>query len=169
MNRLSGMPPELPPEEARFLAEHGGIDITRSAEEADRAYTALVLKTAEEFARGLLTTGQMAAKLHLSTSTVRRRADSGALFAFMDGSTRLLPAWQIFKPGDGDWKTIPHLTDIVQAFRPDMHPFSISAIMTLPQPELTISPGVQVTPSEWLAQGHSPKPVVAILSREPAW
>ncbi len=103
-----------------------------------------------------------AERLGVSTARVRQRLGEGTLWAFSAGPRRLLPPAQFTDTG-----AVPHLERVMPLVAKDLHPLTVQALLTTPQPALTVE-GRPVSIVQWLtgAAGteHDIEQVVDILT-----
>lgn len=85
-----------------------------------------------------------AERLGVSTARIRQRLTEGTLWAFASGHTRLLPPAQFTETG-----AVPHLERVMPLVAKDLHPLTVQALLTQPQPTLTMG-GRSVSIGRWL-------------------
>lgn len=127
---------------------------------ADRDFADLhqaIEETWTRFIAATLSTSKVAAKLAISTSSVRRLRTSGQLVAVRNGRTYRYPAWQFTRDG-----RLPFLAAIIAATPDTTSPISIHGLMTTPQPAL-LAAGEPLTPPEWLTRGGCVDTVLALI------
>lgn len=102
-----------------------------------------------------------AERLGVSTSEVRQRLAAGTLWAF-SGEGERLPDGQFTATGE-----VPHLETLMPLVAKDLHPLTVQALLTTPQPSLTVE-GRPVSIVQWLTgaagTGHDIEQVVDILT-----
>jgi excisionase family DNA binding protein len=146
--------------ERQFLIDSGApADSFDPASQSEaRARLAEVAARTQAQAAPELDVAQVASLLGCSTSTVRRLAHSGDLYALRRGRELRFPDWQFT-----DGQRLPGLRAVLAALPSSMHPLSVEGLMTSPQEELD-----DRSPVEWLAAGCSVAPVEAIADSH-AW
>lgn len=92
-----------------------------------------------------LSVAQAAEHLGVTTARVRQRLADGTLWSFDSGSTRLLPRAQFAADGP-----VPHLDKVMPLFDRTLHPLTVQALLTEPQPSLTVE-GRPVSIVQWLS------------------
>lgn len=109
-------------------------------------------------------TGMM---LGIEIAGVAELVNSGRLWTYDAGRGPRVPTWQLVRDsleqpvrllGEG-------LSGVVAAIPDDAVPSLVRRVMTTEDATLRQSDGVPSTPAEWIARGHSPWPVIAILLR----
>lgn len=107
-----------------------------------------------------LSAAEVALRLSVDASGVRRRQAKGNLFSFLVGGKRRYPTWQF--TDDATQPVLPGLAAVIKGFPETKHPASIQGFMSTPQESLRVD-GVSVTPPQWLLQGGDPQAVVDIV------
>ncbi len=132
--------PELSEHDARILEEAGfvGDPAAATAARLDRD-----LRMAE-LVRSSLSIDDAADRLGVTPARVRQRLAAGTLWAFDSGRNRLLPPAQFTDTGE-----VPHLDKITPHIGKDLHPLTVQALLTHPQPALTVD-GRPVSIVAWL-------------------
>ncbi|WP_372699518.1 helix-turn-helix domain-containing protein [Arthrobacter sp. JSM 101049] len=108
---------------------------------------------------GSLGSQEVALRLGLRPSTVRRYVLDRKLYSFKTNGRMLFPSWQF----TGTRRPLPHLAEILAALPPGSHPQTVQGFFTTPQPDLRLS-GEAATPRDWLISGGEPDLVVALAS-----
>jgi len=91
-----------------------------------------------------LSVADAAARLGVSTARIRQRLADGTLWAFTSGHNRLLPPAQFTATGG-----VPHLEKVMPLVAKDLHPLTVQALLTEPQPSLVVE-GRPVSIVAWL-------------------
>jgi hypothetical protein len=155
----------LSPDQIRYLVDSGaftGDELSEvQASVAGGNLTEAEQRTRLSAVTESLSAAEVATLLGIDQSRVRHRQAKGNLYAFTTGGKRRYPSWQFTY--DTRQPVIPSLTTIIDAFPSDMHPASITGLMTTPQLELR-SNGEATAPVDWLRQGGDPKHVVDIIN-----
>ncbi|WP_240945608.1 hypothetical protein [Rhodococcus sp. HNM0569] len=94
--------------------------------------------------RSSLSVADAAQRLGVTTARVRQRLADGTLWAFDSGRNRLLPPGQFTADG-----AVPHLEKVLPQLGKDLHPLTVQALLTQPQPALTVD-GRPVSIAAWL-------------------
>jgi hypothetical protein len=98
----------------------------------------------QELVRSSLSIAQAADRLGVTAARIRQRLGEGTLWAFASGRNRLLPPAQFTDTG-----AVPHLDQVMPLLTKDLHPLTVQALLTLPQPSLTVE-GRSVSIVAWL-------------------
>ncbi|GAB2655332.1 hypothetical protein ABI214_08480 [Prescottella soli] len=132
--------PELSEHDARILEEAGlvGDPAVATAARLDREIRMV------ELVRSALSIDDAADRLGVTPARVRQRLAAGTLWAFDSGRSRLLPPAQFTDTGE-----VPHLDKLTPLIGKDLHPLSVQALLTRPQPSL-IAEGRTVSIVAWL-------------------
>lgn len=132
--------PALSEHDAALLAEAGFVTDPAAAASArvDRSVRM------QNLVQGALTVADAARRLGVTTARIRQRLAEGTLWAFDSGRTRLLPSAQFTDVG-----AVPHLEKITPLLDKDLHPLTVQALLTTPQPSLTVE-GRPVSIVAWL-------------------
>ena len=101
---------------------------------------------------------QVAEQLGVSLNTVLERINQGSLYVIVTPSGYVCPPFQFFKNS-----TLPGLDVVLASLSPDTHPIAVQRFFLTPTADLE-SGGVALSPCDWLIQGHSPDPVVRLLT-----
>lgn len=105
------------------------------------------------------TADQVAELLGIDVTRVRHRAAQGSLYQILLGRRRYFPTWQ-FHGG----QVLPGLATVLAASPDPVHPLSLTAFMTTPNPELD-----GMAPTVWLATGGSPEQVAFEVGGLTSW
>ncbi|MDH6679496.1 hypothetical protein M2284_003718 [Rhodococcus sp. LBL1] len=132
--------PELSEHDARILEEAGLVSDPAAATAArlDRDIRMV------ELVRSSLSIDDAADRLGVTPARVRQRLTAGTLWAFDSGRNRLLPPAQFTDTGE-----VPHLDKLTPFIGKDLHPLTVQALLTRPQPSLTVD-GQPVSIVAWL-------------------
>lgn len=98
----------------------------------------------QDLVRSCLSVADAAQRLGVTTARVRQRLTDGTLWAFESGRNRLLPPGQFTAVG-----AVPHLEKVLPQLDKDLHPLTVQALLTQPQPSLTVD-GRPVSIAAWL-------------------
>jgi hypothetical protein len=153
----------LSDEQVAFLIESGSFTAEELAE--TQASVARGDLAAEERKTRLgavtasLSAAEVAERLGIDASRVRRRQAEGSLYSFKAGGKRRYPLWQF--TDDPAQPVLPGLATVSKAFQ-DRHPAGIQGFMSTQQESLRLD-GECVTPPQWLLAGGDPQAVVNIL------
>lgn len=132
--------PDLSDHDASVLEEAGFVadPAAATASRLDRQFRM------QSLVRHSLSVAEAAERLGVSTARIRQRLTDGTLWAFDSGRSRLLlPA--LFTETGG----VPHLEKVLPLITKDLHPLTVQALLTVPQPSLTVE-GRPVSIVEWL-------------------
>ena len=107
---------------------------------------------------GSLTTEQAASRLGVTTGRVRQRllADPPTLYGIREGNAWRLPAFQFRSKG-----LVPNIDRVVARLDPNLDPVAVENWFRQPHLDLE-QDGHLVSPLDWLAQGRTVQPVVAL-------
>ncbi len=155
--------------DAAFLRQHSGV-----REATPKEVAALAARTAARDARErqhTLSLPKVATLLGVSEHSVLGMTEAGELYAhtLAPGAPRW-PCWQ-FAYGH----PLPHLHEVVAAHPAGAHPPGVRTLMTTPSADLMVEvpldhpvqpliPRLRRSPSDWLSDGASPTPVLALLA-----
>lgn len=98
----------------------------------------------QELVHSSLSIAEAADRLGVTAARIRQRLGEGNLWAFSSGRNRLLPPGQFTATG-----AVPHLEQVVPLLAKDLHPLTVEALLTRPQPSLTVE-GRPVSIVQWL-------------------
>ncbi|MEU2005567.1 hypothetical protein ACH47B_25400 [Rhodococcus sp. NPDC019627] len=98
----------------------------------------------QELVRSSLSITEAADRLGVTAARIRQRLGEGTLWAFQSGRNRLLPPAQFTDTG-----AVPHIDQVMPLLAKDLHPLTVQALLTLPQPSLTVE-GRPVSIVAWL-------------------
>ncbi|WP_424311414.1 hypothetical protein [Gordonia sp. (in: high G+C Gram-positive bacteria)] len=121
-------------EEAGFVADPAAATAAR----LDRQFRM------QSLVQRSLSVTDAAGRLGVSTARIRQRLGDGTLWAFDSGRSRLLPPAQFTESGG-----VPHLEKVLPLIAKDLHPLTVQALLTVPQPSLTVE-GRPVSIVAWL-------------------
>ncbi|MGW0044359.1 hypothetical protein [Rhodococcus sp. NPDC003348] len=132
--------PALSEHDAQVLADAGftADPATATAARVDRDIRMLKLVGTS------LSITDAAARLGVTPARVRQRIATGTLWAFDSGRNRLLPPAQFTDTG-----AVPHLEKVLPLLAKDLHPLTVQALLTRPQPSLIVD-GRPVSIVTWL-------------------
>lgn len=136
----------------QFWDRHSGVNATPDAvaeASADNAAARIVIDMTS------LTAADVAHRLGLSPSTVRRYKSARRLYSYKSGGRRLFPAWQF---RDGGNRRIPALERVLEEIPASAHPQTVAGFFMTSQPDLEVK-GNPVSPKEWLETGGPVEPV----------
>lgn len=127
--------------DAMLLDQAGFVDDPAAAAAArldrDRRMCVLVSRS--------LSVTEAAERLGVSSPRIRQRLTDGTLWAFSSGAGRLLlPPAQFTATG-----AVPHLEKVIPLLATDLHPLTVQALLTQPQPTLTVE-GRPTSIARWL-------------------
>jgi hypothetical protein len=91
-----------------------------------------------------LSIADAAVRLGVTSARIRQRIADGTLWAFDSGRNRLLPPALFTDTG-----TVPHLDKVIPHIPRDLHPLTVQALLTQPQPSLVVD-GRPVSIVAWL-------------------
>lgn len=132
--------PALSEHDARVLEEAGFV--------ADPAAAAMARLDRDirmaNLVRSSLSVDEAAERLGVTPARVRQRIADGTLWAFDSGRNRLLPPAQFTDTG-----AVPHLDKVMPLVAKDLHPLTVQALLTQPQPSLLVD-GRPVSIVAWL-------------------
>ncbi|WP_433613349.1 hypothetical protein [Prescottella agglutinans] len=133
--------PALSEHDAALLAEAGFVTDPAAAAAArvDRDIRM------QDLVHSSLSVTDAAQRLGVTTARIRQRLTDGTLWAFDSGQGRLLPPAQFTAAG-----AVPHLEKVLPLLGKDLHPLTVQALLTQPQPSLTLD-GRPVSIVTWLA------------------
>lgn len=150
---------ELTDEELRFLQE-ADVDPTDLAPR-DRGAASPLAATAADYAALLataLTVPDLAARLGVDQSRVRRRLAGHTLYGVKDGKAWWIPLMQLDDPGQ---TLVPGL-HLVAPHWAGAHPVEVARWFTLPHVDLEDAHGRPAAPRDWLLAGGDPRRVAAL-------
>jgi hypothetical protein len=133
---------------AKAAIEHGALSETE-------------LRTRQKDLDGTETVSDVAARLEIENAAIDECVTRGELLAYMEDGVLRFPKWQFAEAGSAAGTTVTHLAELIAATR-ELHPSTISAIMSNRQDELRIK-GERVTPVQWLARGCAVQDVIDIF------
>jgi hypothetical protein len=133
-----------------FWASHSGIS---AAPPARRDVAGQVLIDSSS-----LTAVEVAERLHVSVSTVRRRAVARKLYSYRLDRRLAFPDWQFTEAGD---QTLPALDRVLSILPDDLHRQAVEGFFRTPMPDLVIN-GEGTPVAQWLEKGGAVEPVLAI-------
>lgn len=142
----------LTPAEEAFLADHGGSGAI-SAEDAARLLDQDARAGWNPVLEGALLTEQVADRLGVPPSQVRRLASRDALYCIQADVERF-PTWQFSGSAP-----LPNLAEVLKVLH-HAHPATVTGFMTLANEELDM-----LTPAQWLA-AHRPAANVVRLAQD---
>ncbi|MGW6374814.1 hypothetical protein ACWFRB_01960 [Rhodococcus sp. NPDC055112] len=87
----------------------------------------------QDLVHSSLSVADAAERLGVTTARVRQRLTEGTLWAFTSGRSRLLPPAQFTASGG-----VPHLDQVLPLLGKELHPLTVQALLTEPQPSLTV-------------------------------
>lgn len=141
--------------EAVLLADEG-VDVTELRSEERDMVGAGYRRYLGILASGL-SVAEAADRLGVSGSRIRQLLSQRRLYGVRPRSRAwVLPEWQLV----GDQLT-PGIETVNRALPDDCHPLMIDGFFHTPQPELEVD-GPALSPLDWLRQGGTPKPVIAL-------
>jgi hypothetical protein len=153
--------PGLTPGEIALLQEAGvGLDEFGPVDLGSRSP---LVQTADYAALLATSLGipDLARRLAVDQSWVRRRIARHRLVAVQDGAAWRLPLFQLDDLGR---QLVPGLAAVVRGLA-NVHPVAVARWFTLPHPDLVDEQGCPVSPRAWLLGGSDPE-VVARLAHE---
>lgn len=146
----------------------------RSLTDAEHEALALVGVTVRPVDQGLLlrnamtrlqaralwpTVAQVAERLGIGTSMVRKRLGAGQLLGEHDHRNAWrIPAWQF-----AGSQIVPGLTDVLPRVPAGLDLDAVEQFFTEPNPDLIVDE-IPVSPLTWLATGHDPSMVVPLVA-----
>ncbi|MGF7123314.1 hypothetical protein AB4Z09_20635 [Rhodococcus sp. TAF43] len=132
--------PALSEHDATLLAEAGFVTDPAAATAArvDRDIRM------QDLVHSSLSVDDAAQRLGVTTTCIRQRLTDGTLWAFTSGQGRLLPPAQFIAVG-----AVPHLEKVLPLLNDDLHPLTVQALLTQPQPSLVVA-GRPVSIVAWL-------------------
>ena len=98
----------------------------------------------QDLVQSSLSVADAAERLGVTTARIRQRLTDGTLWAFTSGRNRLLPPAQFTAAG-----AVPHLEKVLPLLNKDLHPLTVQAVLTQPQPSLVVD-GRPVSIVAWL-------------------
>ena len=98
----------------------------------------------QDLVRRCLSVADAADRLGVTPARIRQRLSDGTLWAFGEGRGRLLPPAQFAASG-----AVPHIERIAPLLAKTLHPLTVQALLTVPQPSLLID-GRPVSIVAWL-------------------
>jgi hypothetical protein len=105
-----------------------------------------------------LSVAEVAARLDVTGSRVRQLLGQHRLYGIRPrGRAWVIPLWQFA----GDSQLVPGIEVVNQAIPEDCHPLTVNGFFHTGQPELGTGDRL-LSPLEWLRQGGSPAPVLAL-------
>ncbi|MGC5163189.1 hypothetical protein ACLQ3J_10760 [Rhodococcus sp. DT1] len=132
--------PALSDHDATLLAE-AGLVTDPAAAMAARVDRDIRL---QDLVQSSLSVADAAERLGVTTARIRQRLADGTLWAFDSGRNRLLPPGQFTADG-----AVPHLEKILPLLGKELHPLTVQALLTTPQPALVVD-GRPVSIVAWL-------------------
>ncbi|WP_186626585.1 hypothetical protein [Rhodococcus sp. BP22] len=130
------------------LSEHDAALLDKSGFVADPAAAAAARLDRgirmQELIHRSLSVIDAAERLGVSAARIRQRLADGTLWAFTSGRSRLLPPAQFTAAGG-----VRHLEKVMPRVAKDLHPLSLQALLTQPQPSLIVD-GRPVSITAWL-------------------
>ncbi|GAB2643518.1 hypothetical protein ABI214_12655 [Prescottella soli] len=131
--------PALSEHDATLLTEAGFVTdpAAATAARADRDIRM------QDLVHSSLSVADAAERLGVTAARIRQRLADGTLWAFDSGQGRLLPG-QFTADG-----AVPHLDKVLPLLDKDLHPLTVQALLTQPQPSLTVD-GRPVSIVAWL-------------------
>lgn len=78
---------------------------------------------------------EVAERMHLSASTVRRYKAARKLYAYVVNGKLAFPDWQFNEAGS---RSIPSLEEVLGVLRTDLHPQAVAGFFLTPQPDLVL-------------------------------
>ncbi|MCF8784374.1 hypothetical protein [Rhodococcus ruber] len=120
--------------EAGFVTDHAAAAASRVDQEIRM----------QDLVHSSLSVTDAAERLGVTTARIRQRLTDGTLWAFDSGQGRLLPRAQFTATG-----SVPHLKRVLPLLSKDLHPLTVQALLTQPQPSLTVD-GRPVSIVAWL-------------------
>ncbi|SDD26474.1 helix-turn-helix domain-containing protein [Rhodococcus tukisamuensis] len=132
--------PELSDHDAGVLASAGFVEdpMATTGARLDRA------TRMQDLVRRSLSVAEAADRLGVTPPRIRQRLSDGTLWAFGEGRSRLLPPAQFAASG-----AVPHIERIAPLLAKTLHPLTVQALLTEPQPSLHIE-GRPVSIVAWL-------------------
>ncbi|WP_087587921.1 hypothetical protein [Prescottella equi] len=98
----------------------------------------------QDLVHSSLSVTEAAQRLVVTTARIRQRLAEGTLWAFDSGRHRLLPPAQFTADG-----AVPHIEKVLPWLGKDLHPLTVQALLTQPQPSLVVD-GRPVSIVAWL-------------------
>lgn len=137
---LPAVGPTLSDHDAQLLTDAGFVTDPASATAArvDRDIRM------QDLIRNSLSIPAAADLLGVTPARIRQRLTDRTLWAFHSGRNRLLPPAQFTDTG-----AVPHLDQVAPLLAQDLHPLTVQALLTRPQPDLTVA-GEPVSIVQWL-------------------
>ncbi|SEM03264.1 helix-turn-helix domain-containing protein [Rhodococcus maanshanensis] len=132
--------PELSDHDAGVLASAGFVEDPIAATGARVEGIARM----QDLVHNCLSVAEAADRLGVTAARIRQRLSDGTLWAFGEGRSRLLPPAQFTASG-----AVPHLERIAPLLAKSLHPLTVQALLTEPQPSLLIE-GQPVSIVAWL-------------------
>ncbi|MBA2450404.1 MAG: helix-turn-helix domain-containing protein [Chloroflexi bacterium] len=150
---------ELTEGELRFL-EDAGVERAELAPRDRGAASPLALAAADYAAllATALTVSELAARLGVDESRVRRRLVRHTLYGIKDGKGWRIPLFQL---DDAGRAPVPGLQLVVPHWA-GAHPVEVARWFTLPHVDLEDAEGQPVAPRAWLLGGGDPRTVVGL-------
>lgn len=143
--------------EQDVLAKHGAPMPVLSDDEWFTATVRARLSAAEQ--AETLTVDQAADLLHRDPSRIRHQVYERHLYGYKVGNRLRLPVWQFH-----DGAPLPHLRTVLAAFPRQVHPATVTGLMTTSSDELD-----GMSARQWLASGGPVEPVLALARTLTAW
>jgi hypothetical protein len=114
-----------------------------------------------------LTIDDFAALLKVDRHQLVGLINGGHVWAYNAGRGPRVPTWQLVRDSSQDPIRLlgERLSAVVAAIPDSASPSLVRRLMTTESPALTNTAGNTATPAEWIAQGNSHWPVMAILLR----
>ncbi len=132
--------PAVSEHDAKLLDEAGFVTDPAAATAAGVARDIRM----QDLVHSSLSVTDAAERLGVTTARIRQRLADGTLWAFDSGEGRLLPPGQFTADG-----AVPHLERVLPLLDKDLHPLTVQALLTQPQPSLTVD-GRPVSIVAWL-------------------
>lgn len=144
--------------ERAFWDRHSGIHASAAETAKASSANAAAAANMDSSSRSVQ---EVAHRLGLSPSAVRRYVSLRKLYAYTSMGRLIFPAWQFH---DARNETIPSLADVLERIPTRSHPQTVSGFFLTPQPDLSLQ-GRPVSPKEWLEAGKDFR-VVASMAAE---
>ncbi|MDQ6783368.1 MAG: hypothetical protein M3063_07995 [Actinomycetota bacterium] len=155
----------LSPEQADFLARHGGIVFPgRTRGEEGKAVVLASLANTTALAATSISVKEAAERMGVDPSRIHHRIGDRALYAYKFGPRLRLPLWQFQEDGTA----LPSLRAVLTASPSELHPLSVHGFMTHPNSDLEIG-DEHVSPVHWLTAGGEVQAVVALVKDIDVW
>src|SRR5688572_7643027 len=101
---------------------------------------------------------EAARRLHVDPSRVRQMLIERSLLGFKDGN-----AWRVLELQFADGALVPNIREVLRAMPEGLALSAAATWLSTPEDDLERG-GETVSPLQWLAEGGSPQPVVALAS-----